>query len=105
MRMLYTISLSKLCEQSIGWKYCIEDVDVDGEKMKVFFCRTRKGIFAVAGKYRSTGPYRSGGHWHSSRGYYDIYFRKRFDTPAEGNAFYLSVKRTKTIEGDKDGKV
>lgn len=105
MKVLYTIGFSKLCEQSLGNRYIIENVNVDGEKMNVFFCKTEKGIFAVAGKYRNSGPYRSCGHWHSGRAFYDIYWRKHFRTPAEGNAFYLGVKRTRTIEGSRHGTV
>lgn len=103
---LYTISFNKLCDQSVGvLKYRIENVLVDNEKMDVFFCKSDKGPFVVAGKYRSTGPYRSCGHWHSSRGYYDIYFRKDFKTPEEGNAFYMDVKKHKLIGRSKNGKI
>jgi len=104
MEMLYTISFHKVFSETIGndqeHKYKafeFENVDVKGEKMDVFFCKNEKGIFVIAGKYRRGSAYRSCGHWHGGKGYYDIYFRKNFRNNAEGNEFYKKVKSTLAI--------
>lgn len=104
MKKLYTIGFHKLIHQVIGWDaehhfrpFEIKNVDMQGEKMTVFFCENEKGIFVVAGKSRKGAAYRCCGHWHSGNLYYDIYFRKNFRTNAEGNAFYKQVKSTMSI--------
>lgn len=105
MDKLYTIGFSKLLDQTVGFdsahKYNMfrfKNVDVQGEKMDVFFCHNDKGIFVIAGKYWSGGAHRNAcGRWSSGNSYYDIYFRKNFRNKEEGNSFYLRVKRTMAI--------
>lgn len=104
MNLIYTVSQYKVFSETIGNDdahgfnaFEIENVSVNGEKMTVYFCRNEKGMFAIAGCYRKGPAYRSCGHWHSGRGYCDVYFRKNFKNRDEGNAFYKEVKRTLTI--------
>ena len=104
MKELYTIGYFKLRNELIGNDaehkfnaFEIRDVNVNGEKMDVFFCKNEKGMFVVAGIYGKGAAYRSCGHWHSGNSYYTIYFRKNFRTREEGNEFYKKVKATMTI--------
>ena len=104
MDKLYTVSFSKVLVETIGhdeahnWKgFQFDNVEVNGEKMSVFFCKNEKGMFVIAGKLRKGAAHRSCGRWHSGNLYYDIYFRKNFRNSKEGNEFYKSVKNTMTI--------
>lgn len=65
--------------------------------MDVFFCEGEKGLFVIAGKYRSTKPRRVMGRYCSGNSYYDVFFRKNFKTREEGNEFFKRVKANKTI--------
>ena len=104
MNALYKISHSKLFNETIGndaahkWNaFKIENVNVNGEKMDVFFCKNESGMFVVAGTFEKGTAYRSCGHWHSGKLYCNIYFRKNFSTKEEGNEFYKKVKVTMAI--------
>lgn len=104
MKELYTVSFSKVFEETIGndaehkWQgFKFKNVSVDGKKMDVFFCKNEKGMFVIAGTYVKGAAYRSCGHWHSGKGFYKVYFRKNFRTREEGNDFYKKVKTTMEI--------
>ena len=103
---LYTISFDKVFDQMITKRdaagipkfFYIDGVDVHGEKMKVAFCKSEKGYYAIAGKVWKGNAFKCGRHWHSGRLFYDIYYRKYFRNSSEGNAFYTQVKTTMRIE-------
>ncbi len=94
MKKLYTVSFYKAFKETSKE---LKNVNVNGEKMNVLFCKNDKGIFVIACKYRKEAPYKSCGHWHGGNSYYDVYFRKNFKSREEGNAFYMKVKTTRTI--------
>jgi len=104
MEKLYTIGFTKLFLETIGndaaheYKaFKLEDINVLGTKMDVYFCKNEKGMFVVAGTYRKGAAYKACGHWHSGNSYVDVYFRKNFRTKEEGNEFYKKVKKTGVI--------
>lgn len=98
MEKLYTVGWYKVYSETVGYNtFEFDNVNVNGEMMKVYFCKNEKGMFVIAGKYRKGAAYRSCGHWHSGRGYIDVYFRKNFRTREEGNEFYKKVKNTRAI--------
>lgn len=95
MECIYTIGFFKAFDQI---KAEVDDVMVNGEVMDVKFCIDDKGrMFAMVCKYRKTGPYRSCGHWHSGKSFYDVYIRKNFRNRDEGNEFFKKVKATKVF--------
>lgn len=90
MKELYTVSCYKVFGAE---KACIRDMSYKGEQMDAIFCEDEKGCFVIFAKYRKTAPYRSCGHWHSGRGFFDVYYRKNFLTREEGNSFYCKLKK------------
>ena len=94
MKLLYTVGYYKAFRETVKE---LKDVNINGEKMKVLFCKNDKGFFVIGCKYRKDAPHRSCGHWHSGDSYYDVYFRKNFSSAEDGNNFYKKIKSTKAI--------
>lgn len=94
MEKLYTIGYYKACDEVVRE---LVDVNINGEKMKLWFCKNEKGMFVIGCKYRRTGPSYSCGHFHRGTPLLDVYFRKNFHSKEEGNAFYKTAKEKMAV--------
>lgn len=91
---IYTISTHNVYVQEKGR---IDGIAYNGEKMDAIFCENEKGIYVIICKYRKTDAFKCGGHWHSGKRFYDVYYRKNFKSRDEGNEYFKAVKKNMVI--------